>query len=161
MKPKVYVETTIVSYLAALPSRDIVVAAHQQLTREWWDRRDRFELFVSQAVVDEATRGNAAAAARRMSLLAGIPLLALGGEVDEFANPPEMPTIDARGAADRHADGVDRYRVSTGNLHQQLAGVRIGKEILGVNLEPRCSWARGNDFREVRKSQPDTSAHHD
>ena len=41
MKPKVYVETTIVSYLSALPNRDIVLAAHQQLTREWWARRDR------------------------------------------------------------------------------------------------------------------------
>jgi hypothetical protein len=60
MKPKVYVETTIISYLAALPSRDIVLAAHQELTREWWGTRSRFELFVSQAVVDEAARGDAA-----------------------------------------------------------------------------------------------------
>ena len=82
MKPTVYVETTIVSYLAALPSRDIVLAAHQELTREWWSRRGRFELFVSQAVVDEAARGDVAAAARRLGLLAGIPLLALGREAD-------------------------------------------------------------------------------
>jgi hypothetical protein len=53
MKPKVYLETTIVSYLTAWPSRDIVVAAHQQITREWWDRRDRFDLFVSRAVLEE------------------------------------------------------------------------------------------------------------
>jgi hypothetical protein len=54
MKPTVYLETTVVSYLAASPSRDIVVAAHQQITRDWWDRRDRFELLISQAVLDEA-----------------------------------------------------------------------------------------------------------
>ena len=45
MKPKVYIETTIVSYLSASPSRDIVLAAHQQLTREWWAGRERFDLF--------------------------------------------------------------------------------------------------------------------
>ena len=60
MKPKAYLETTIVRCLAATPSRDIVIAGYQQVTREWWERRNRFELFVSQAVVDEATRGDAA-----------------------------------------------------------------------------------------------------
>jgi hypothetical protein len=39
MKPKVYLETTFVSYFAARPSRDIIIAAHQQLTQEWWERR--------------------------------------------------------------------------------------------------------------------------
>ena len=57
MKSKVYVETTIVSYLTAEPTRDVVQAAHQQLTREWWDRRERFELFVSQTVITEAAGG--------------------------------------------------------------------------------------------------------
>ena len=48
MKPKVYLETTIPSYLTARPSRDLVTAAHQQITREWWDtRRHAFDLFVS------------------------------------------------------------------------------------------------------------------
>jgi hypothetical protein len=51
-KAKVYVETTVASYLAAAPSRDIVVAGHQETTRTWWSRCDRFELFVSQAVVE-------------------------------------------------------------------------------------------------------------
>ena len=47
MKPKVYLETTIVSYFAARPSRDIVTAAHQQLTQEWWEgRRSDFEVFI-------------------------------------------------------------------------------------------------------------------
>ncbi len=65
-KSTVYVETTVISYLAASPSRDIVVAAHQQLTKAWWDQRVRFELFVSQAVVDEASRGDASLAKRRL-----------------------------------------------------------------------------------------------
>ena len=85
MKPKTYLETTVVSYLAASPSRDIVVAAHQQITRDWWDRRTRFELFISQAVLDEAAGGNKDAAARRMALLADIPVLTVSDEVIEFA----------------------------------------------------------------------------
>ncbi len=55
-KPKVYVETTILSYLTALPSRDLVIAAHQQLTSEWWQGRQRFSLFVSEVVLAEAAR---------------------------------------------------------------------------------------------------------
>jgi len=85
MKSKVYVETTVISYLAASPSRDIVVAAHQQLTKAWWDQRARFELFVSQAVVDEASRGDANVAKRRLVLLHNIPVLGLSDDVHEFA----------------------------------------------------------------------------
>jgi len=48
MKQKVYLETSIISYLAARPSRDIIIAAHQELTNEWWEnRRKRFDVFVS------------------------------------------------------------------------------------------------------------------
>ena len=85
MKSTVYLETTVVSYLAASPSRDIVVAADQQITRGWWDTRDRFELLISQAVLDETSRGDADAAARRVALLAGIPVLTLNVEVIDFA----------------------------------------------------------------------------
>jgi len=48
MKPRVYRETTIPSYLTAWPSRDLVRAAHQQITRDWWDkRRTEFELYIT------------------------------------------------------------------------------------------------------------------
>jgi predicted nucleic acid-binding protein len=74
--PTVYIETTVISYLTAWPSRDLIRAAHQQITREWWDtRRTDFSLFVSQLVLDEAAAGDAAAAAERLQMLAGIPLL--------------------------------------------------------------------------------------
>ena len=86
MKLKVYLETTVISYLTALPSRDIVQAAHQQITREWWKHRDRFELFASQVVLGEAARGDAAAAARRLAALEGIPVLEIGPEVLELAD---------------------------------------------------------------------------
>jgi hypothetical protein len=76
MKPKIYLETTIPSYLTARPSRDLVTAAHQQITREWWDtRRHTFDLFVSQMVLDEASAGDPEAAAWRLAVLAPLPLL--------------------------------------------------------------------------------------
>ena len=93
MKPKVYVETTIVSYLSASPSRDIVLAAHQQLTREWWARRERFELFVSRPVWDEAARGDAEAAVKRIAALDGIPVLLVSAEASEFADRLLATTI--------------------------------------------------------------------
>ncbi len=78
MKPKVYVETTIVSYLAARLSRDLIVAAHQELTQEWWDnRRLDFDLFVSQLVVREASAGDPEVAQKRLALLSDISLLEL------------------------------------------------------------------------------------
>jgi len=76
MKPKVYIETTIISYLIARPSRDLIVAAHQQITRDWWDlRRVEFDLFVSRLVIQEASAGDREAAQRRLAELDPIPLL--------------------------------------------------------------------------------------
>ena len=58
MKPTVYLETSIIGYLASRPSRDLVTAANQQITHEWWDKhRENYDLFVSQAVVDECGAG--------------------------------------------------------------------------------------------------------
>ncbi len=76
MKQRVYLETTIVSYLTARPSRDLILAAHQEVTRQWWERRRAdFEVYVSQLVLDEAGRGDPEAANRRVSLLAGMARL--------------------------------------------------------------------------------------
>ena len=86
MKPRVYLETSVVSYLLARPSRDLVVAAHQQVTREWWEeRRDSFQLYVSQMVIHEASAGDPASARRRLEELAGFPLLALTEEAEALA----------------------------------------------------------------------------
>lgn len=84
---KVYLETSVVSYLAALPSRDLVVAAHQQITREWWEsRRSAFGLFVSQLVIEEAGRGDKEAAARRRAVMEDLPLLETSSEVSALAS---------------------------------------------------------------------------
>ncbi len=76
MKPRVYLETTIPSYLTAWLSRDLVMAGHQRTTTEWWEgRRHDFDLFVSQFVLDEAGSGDPSAARRRLEALADVPLL--------------------------------------------------------------------------------------
>ena len=63
--------------LTALPSRDLVLAAHQQVTRDWWSTRGAFELYVSQFVLDEASAGDAGAAARRVEALRDLGILDL------------------------------------------------------------------------------------
>ncbi|MEW6488904.1 MAG: type II toxin-antitoxin system VapC family toxin [Thermodesulfobacteriota bacterium] len=76
MNPIVYLETMVVSYLTGRPSRDLVVAAHQQLTRDWWESsRDRYEVVASELVVREAGAGDPGAAESRLAALKGIPLL--------------------------------------------------------------------------------------
>ena len=75
-QPSVYIETSLVSYLTARPSRDLLVAAHQQLTVAWWDeQRTRYELFTSQVVLAEARAGDPDAAQRRLAVLERLPLL--------------------------------------------------------------------------------------
>jgi hypothetical protein len=86
MKPTVYLETTVVSYLAAWTSRDLVTAANQETTREWWNRRRHdFDLFVSQAVIEEASEGDLDAVRRRTEILQAIPRLATTDEVLSLA----------------------------------------------------------------------------
>lgn len=84
-KPKVYLETTIPSYLGAWPSRDLITAAHQQITRDWWETRGpEFDLFISALVIEEASGGDDSASARRLAFIRDVPLLELTDEVVEF-----------------------------------------------------------------------------
>lgn len=102
MKPKVYIETTIVSYLASKPSRDLITAAHQQITHDWWETRlADFEVYISQFVLDEAGAGDADAAAKRLALLASFPLLDATPEALELARAlVERGAIPPRKATD-------------------------------------------------------------
>lgn len=76
MPARVYIETSIVSYLTARPSRDLIVAGHQQLTHDWWQtQRSRFRLYASQLVIREASGGDPQAADARLRALEGLPLL--------------------------------------------------------------------------------------
>ena len=70
-------ETTIFSYLAARRSRNLVVRAHQEVTRRWWRQRAAFDVFASPLVAEEAGRGDARARTRRQRLLRNLSLLAI------------------------------------------------------------------------------------
>ncbi len=84
---KVYLETSFVSYLVARRSRDLIVAGRQQLTIDWWEQqRAKFELFISETVLEEAGRGDADEITKRMKVLAGIPLLDVSDEALRLAN---------------------------------------------------------------------------
>jgi hypothetical protein len=99
----VYIETSIVSYLRQRPSSQIVMAARQVLTHQWWnDVRASYELVTSQYVIDEASAGDPALAAERLQSLEGIPLLQLDPEIEAIGNEimarailPPTATIDA------------------------------------------------------------------
>ena len=86
MKPRVYVETTVISYLAARPARDVVVAGRQQSTRDWWmTASQRFELVVSALVRQEAGAGDPDAVRARLALLDPLGSLDVGAEAQELA----------------------------------------------------------------------------
>lgn len=85
MRPRVYLETSVLSYLTALPSRDLIRAAHQQITVEWWAARQAFDLFVSQPVLDEIAAGDPTAAARRLAAIEGVEVLSATLEAERLA----------------------------------------------------------------------------
>lgn len=86
MREKVYLETTIISYLTGKPSRNLLAAAWQSLTLEWWEkRRHSFDLFVSEIVLEEAAMGDEIAAKRRLEAIGDIPLLEVVDEAIELA----------------------------------------------------------------------------
>src|SRR6266496_1795870 len=87
MKPRLYLETTIPSYLTSRPSRDLIIAGHQQITRDWWEKRQReFQIYISQLVLDEASAGDPVAARERLKVLQSLPLLNITAEVGELAS---------------------------------------------------------------------------
>lgn len=103
MRPTVYVETSVVGYLAMRVSSILRVAANQQTTRDWWENhRQRFDLFVSRFVIDECSDGDVVAAQERLVYVEGIPVLQASEEVESLAESlvagvplPKKAGIDA------------------------------------------------------------------
>jgi len=114
-KKTVYIETSVVSYLTARPTANLLAAAWQKVTLDWWEtRRSRFGLFTSEITVQEAGRGDQAARAKRLESLADIPLLPITDEVGPLATAlvrgailPEKALNDALHVAVASVHGVD------------------------------------------------------
>ena len=140
-----YLETTIVSYLTARPSHNVVLRAHQQITRTWWrTRRYDFDLFISPLVLQEAGDGDPEAARRRLAALAGIPVLAavpgalaVAHALRERRPIPQRAAADAMHIAIAAAHGVE-YLLTWNCTHIANAQMRASIERLcrGAGFEP-------------------------
>ena len=115
MKARVYLETSVVSYLASRPSRDLIVAAHQALTVEWWDaRRTDFDIVASVYVIEECAQGDTEAAQRRLALIEGLAILPVSAQAEALAGAllagsalPRDARLDALHIACAALNGVD------------------------------------------------------
>jgi hypothetical protein len=115
MKSTVYIETSIISYLVARPSNDIRAAAFQNITADWWDnRRTDFDLYISEIVVAEASRGHPDAANRRLATIAGIVELRISANARDLAKAliasnsfPVKAELDAFHVAVDATNGID------------------------------------------------------
>ena len=109
----VYIETSIVSYLRQRPSSEIVIAAHQLLTHRWWNtERTKYELVVSQYVIEEASAGDPTLASERLQALNGIPALPDAPEIRQIADQ-----IMSRAILPRKAE-VDALHIATVAHHR-------------------------------------------
>jgi hypothetical protein len=143
VKSRLYLETTIPSYLTSRPSRDLIIASHQQITREWWDaRRDDFQLYVSQLVVDEASAGDPIAARERMKPLKDLPLLDITAEVADLASRilasgkiPRKAATDAAHIAIAAVHGMD-FLVTWNCVH--IANATNARALARICQENGC-----------------------
>ncbi len=83
IKPRVYIEPTVVSYLVARPSNNPILAARQEASRQLWeDYADRFEFVISPIVRDEIRQGDATAAQKRLDVVSSLTILEVSPDMD-------------------------------------------------------------------------------
>lgn len=140
MKAKVYIETSFIGYLTARPSRDLIVAAQQQITHEWWmHRRSQFDLYGSQLVIQEASKGEKQVASERLEVIKNFQLLELRTEALELAESfitqnalPQKASDDALHIALATIYGID-YLLTWNCKH--MANAEIQKKITKISFE--------------------------
>jgi len=136
----VYLETSFISYLVALPSRDLVIAAHQQITSEWWNtQRGKFDCFISQFVIDEASMGDQEERRRRLEIVKNLNALEVTAEAERLAGHivksgimPQKAMNDAAHIAVAAIHGIG-YILTWNCRH--LANAHILKKVRAVCLE--------------------------
>lgn len=83
---KVYIETTIPSYLSAKSTDNLIAGARQLITQRWWEtERRRFQLYISDVVYLECSQGDARASAKRLNVIEDIPSLGIDDKTIELA----------------------------------------------------------------------------
>jgi predicted nucleic acid-binding protein len=139
MTESVYIETSMVSYLTARPSNNLIMMANQEVTRKWWNtRRSQFTLYVSQVVLDEATQGDPEMSAKRLEVLQSLFVLELTENVQDlglqFLTKSSMPakaSDDAIHIAAATVHGMDY--VLTWNC-KHIANAQIQKKLAEISI---------------------------
>jgi predicted nucleic acid-binding protein len=133
---RVYLETSFIGYLASDPSRDVTTWVHQQASREWWETRQRFELFISEVVERELSAGNPALAAKRMAAVDDLQRLELTTDALELARQliesgpiPRKAELDALHIALATVHGMD-YLLTWNCKH--IANAAMQRKIAAV-----------------------------
>lgn len=140
MKEKVYLETSVVSYYTSRPSNHIITLAKQRITEQWWPvALERFDIFVSETVLEEAGDGDPGAAAKRLAAIDDFPLLDIDEEVQnvyqtylEHLPIPPNALRDATHLAVASVHGMD-YVVTWNCTH--IANGEIIKKLIRINSE--------------------------
>lgn len=140
MSETVYIETSILGYLTARSTKNLIVAANMEITRDWWEfRRSAFVLYTSEAVLDEAAQGDPAVAAQRLELLRDFPLLALNQAVQGLATQflarsslPVKAKVDAIHIAAATVHGMD-YLLTWNCKH--IANAQIQSKLAEISLD--------------------------
>ena len=131
MNKSVYIESSVISYLTARPSRDLVIAGHQAVTAEWWnERRLRYDVYVSPLVVEEISAGDASAAEERLRVITDIPSVTIAAEAESLASAllaanavPANSARDALHVAIAATQGMD-YLITWNFRHINNASTR-------------------------------------
>jgi hypothetical protein len=140
MGEAVYIETSILGYLTARSTKDLILAANIEITRDWWEsRRSIFILYTSEAVLDEVAQGDAEIAAQRLEILRDFPLLALNQAVQELAaqflarsSLPPKARVDAIHIAAATVHGMDYLltwnckHIANAQIQGKLAEISLG-----------------------------------
>ncbi len=137
MKPKVYLETSVVSYLTSRPSRDLITAGRQKITNDWWEsEKINYKLFISETVISEAKLGDIRAVKKRMSIINKLNLVELTADALKFAQflieetPfPKNAKVDALYIAIAAIHGMD-YLLTWNFKHIANASIRSKIEVL-------------------------------
>ncbi len=150
MTETIYIETSIIGYLTARSTKNLIITGNIEITRKWWqNRHNDFELYISQVVLDEVARGDAEIALRRLQILDGLPLVELNQAVRDLSeqflgqsNLPPKASDDAVHIAAATVHGLD-YLLTWNCKH--IANAQIQKKLaqisanLGYELPVICT----------------------
>lgn len=138
MREQIYVETTVISLFTARMSSDLVKAARQKMTEEWWEKiLPKYDCVISPYVLQEIRNGDPEAAKKRMAAANPFSLLATSDFAEELAQEyfkksgiPKRSILDCYHLAVAAANGVD-FIVSWNFKH--IANPTIRRIFRGIN----------------------------